>query len=139
MKIDTANEGGQELNKAIQVETNDPKHRTIRLEVIGQIDKVVTINPTIAKLYGSAREELSSEIQITPDEKYAFEIVQIQVRNGKHIRYELETLPGKTGPRYVLKIRNTKKEKGRYFDTLSLKTNSKLLPEITIRVFGKIS
>jgi hypothetical protein len=42
-------------------------------------------------------------------------------------------------PRYLLKIRNTKTDKGRYFDTIWLKTDSKVLPEITIRVFGKIS
>jgi hypothetical protein len=139
VKIDTANEGGKTMNKAIRVTTNDPENRHFRLGMIGQVDKVVTITPLIAKLFGAAQEDLKAEIRIVPNEKYAFEILEVQAEKGEHIRYTLETVAGEGHPRYLLKIRNTKTEKGRYFDTISLKTDSNVLPEITIRVFGKIS
>jgi len=40
---------------------------------------------------------------------------------------------------YVLTVENRKKEKGRYFDTINLKTDSKYLPEIRISVSAGIS
>jgi len=38
----------------------------------------------------------------------------------------------------VLTVENTKKEKGRYADVISLKTNNKLRPSIPIYIIGNI-
>jgi hypothetical protein len=40
---------------------------------------------------------------------------------------------------YVLTVENLKNDKGRYFDTIKLTTDSKLRPEIKIHVYGYIS
>jgi len=39
---------------------------------------------------------------------------------------------------YVLTVENLKKEKGMYYDTINLKTDSKYLPEIRISVSARI-
>jgi hypothetical protein len=36
-------------------------------------------------------------------------------------------------------IENKKTEKGRYFDTVYLKTDSKIQPQINVNVFGNVS
>ncbi len=40
---------------------------------------------------------------------------------------------------YVLIVENLKNDKGRYFDTIKLTTDSKIRPEIKIYVYGYIS
>jgi len=39
---------------------------------------------------------------------------------------------------YILIVENLKKRQGRYRDTIYLKTDSKIKPEIKIRVYGNI-
>ena len=56
----------------------------------------------------------------------------------KYIRYELEEAKQSDKTEYVLTVANLKKEKGRYFETIRLKTDSKIRPDIRIRVYGNI-
>jgi hypothetical protein len=42
------------------------------------------------------------------------------------------------GAGYILIVENLKKEKGRYYDMISLKTDSKIKPLIKINVYGHI-
>ena len=44
--------------------------------------------------------------------------------------------PEETG--YVLIVENLKKDKGRYYDMISLRTDSKIKPLIKINVYGTI-
>jgi hypothetical protein len=45
---------------------------------------------------------------------------------------------GARGNGYILAVENQKKEAGRYRDTIHLKTDSKLKPEIKVNVYGNI-
>ena len=56
----------------------------------------------------------------------------------KYIRYKLKETKRSERTEYVLTVANLKKEKGRYFETIKLKTDSKIRPEIRIRVYGNI-
>lgn len=56
----------------------------------------------------------------------------------KYIRYKLKEAKRSERTEYVLTVANLKKEKGRYFETIKLKTDSKIRPEIRIRVYGNI-
>jgi hypothetical protein len=49
---------------------------------------------------------------------------------------ETEISKGKKG--YLLTVENIKQETGRYFDTIILKTDSEIQPEISISVYGNI-
>jgi len=74
-----------------------------------------------------------------PEEKYPFRILEVTARNGSHIRQDLqetEISKGKKG--YLLTVENIKQEAGRYFDTVILKTDSQIQPEISISVYGNI-
>ena len=107
--------------------------------ITGFVEKFVTISPERIKLTGEPQTPIQSIVSITPEDKYPFKILEVTAKNGKNIRQsfqETEISKGKKG--YVLTVENTKKETGRYFDTITLKTDSKIQPEIDITVYGNI-
>lgn len=55
-----------------------------------------------------------------------------------NIRFTLEEAKPPRGTGYILTVENLKKEKGRYYDLISLKTDSKIKPLIKINVYGQI-
>ncbi len=80
-------------------------------------------------------------VKIIPEEKYPFKMVGDRTVHNKNFRYKLEEVKRSTKTEkteYVLTVANLKKEKGRYFETIRLKTDSKIRPEIRIRVYGNI-
>lgn len=87
---------------------------------------------------GFTGDPIKRTVKIITEEKYPFKIVGDRTVKKKYISYELEktNLSEKTG--YVLTVANLKKGKGRYFETIRLKTDSKIRPEISIRVYGNI-
>jgi hypothetical protein len=78
-------------------------------------------------------------VTIVPEEKYPFEVLETKAKAGKNINYKLtESIDKKGHEQYVLTVENVKKEKGRYYDAIHIKTNSKIKPEIKILVYGII-
>jgi len=77
-------------------------------------------------------------VKIIPEEKYPFKIVGDRTIHNQNFHYKLEEVKRSTKTEYVLTVENLKKEKGRYSDTIKLKTDSKIRPEIRIRVYGNI-
>lgn len=87
---------------------------------------------------GFVGDQITNKVKIIPEEKYPFKIVGDRNVHKKNIRYELEEAKRSKKIEYVLTIANLKKEKGRYFETIRLKTDSKIRPDIRIRVYGNI-
>jgi hypothetical protein len=61
------------------------------------------------------------------------------VKSGRYISYELTEPSAETEGAYLLTVANTKKEAGRYADTITLKTDSKVRSDLKIGVYGYIS
>lgn len=110
----------------------------LHLTVIGNINNFVTIIPNRVTLRGFTGDSTVRTVKIIPEEKYPFKMVGDRAVRKKYIRYELEEAKRSEKTEYVLTVANLKKEKGRYFDTITLKTDSKIRPEIRIRVYGNI-
>jgi len=98
----------------------------------------VTITPKFVRLFGPADGEIKVAVDIVPEAKYSFRIVDVSARIGKNIRTNLTEMKRADGIRYRLTVENIKKDKGRYTDTIILKTTSNLRPAIKIYVFGHI-
>ena len=77
-------------------------------------------------------------VKIIPEPKHPFKILEVRARNGKDIRFELKPISGQEQNGYELVVENLKKTKGRYSDTIILKTDSAVKPEIKIHVYGDI-
>jgi hypothetical protein len=124
--------------KNITVYTNDRKNRKITLKITGNVEKFVIINPNRVKLTGLSGQKIHASVSILPEKKYPFKITDVTARDGKHIKFTLSEIKGVNGTSYKLTVENLKKEKGRYHDTLYLKTDSKIKPKISINIFGNI-
>ena len=99
----------------------------------------MTLTPASVRLTGTPDSTIKAQVRIIPEEKYFFTILEVTVKKGVHIRHGLEKISssqGKTG--YLLTVENLRKETGRYFDTIILKTDSRQRPEIPISVYGHI-
>lgn len=99
------------------------------------VEKFVTITPRHVKL---SEAEGSAVVTIIPEKKYPFQIVRSKADKGLYIQYELKAVTRGNRPAYQLTVENTRKEKGRYFDTIQLTTDNSLWPELAIWVYGDI-
>jgi hypothetical protein len=88
---------------------------------------------------GYVGEHIKQSIKIIPKKKYPFKILEVKAQKGKDISYKIEEIitPSKV-LEYLLTVTNLKNEKSRFFDTIYLKTDSKIRPEIKISVYGNI-
>jgi len=89
-------------------------------------------------LSGIAGQELKKDVKIIPEEKYPFKIVNVSTKNSSNISVELKEVKESKRMEYLLTIQNLKKEKGKYHDTIKIKTDSKVKPEIHLNVHGNI-
>lgn len=94
--------------------------------------------PRVVKIIGSVGEKIVKTVTIIPEKKYPLKITDVTAKKGKDIKFNLTQIkePDKKG--YLLTVENLKKDHGRFYDTISLKTNSELKPEIIIRIYGNI-
>ena len=98
----------------------------------------MTIRPRQVRLRGIAGEQLQKKVTIIPVEKYPFKILKARAQNGKNIRFQLQEEKGQKGQQYALIVENQRLQKGRYFDKITLETDSKIRPTLNVRVYGDI-
>ena len=130
--------GGRTISKRITVKTNDPEKPLYYLAVRGHVNIFVKLIPRRIYFRGSADKILKAKVKIIPQKKYPFKIIGTEVLNKKHIKYKLEKIENDNLYEYELTVENLKKTKGRYFDMILLKTDSKIRPKIKIPVTGFI-
>ncbi|MCJ7682654.1 MAG: hypothetical protein MUO68_00005 [Desulfobacteraceae bacterium] len=125
----------------IRLFTTDKIQKEITIPIWGEIKapEIASIKPRRLTLTGSAREPVKGSVNIIPNDKYPFSITEVKPRDGKNIKYDLKVVEESGKKIYILTVENLKKEKGGYYDTINLKTDSKDLPEIRISVSARIS
>jgi len=139
VKVSTRNRGGAKLHKGFTVYTNDPQRPEVRLQVIGQVNAYLKVAPNYIRLMGRWDQRLSQTVKITPLEGHPFTIKEVKAQQGQNLRYELKPLgnnPGKNG--YELVVENTMKKAGNYRDLITIQTDSKEKPLVTIPVYARI-
>ena len=135
--VATSGYGGKTLSKTIQVYTSDPIKKIIPLKVTGAVEKTVVISPGVVRLTGKAQSEISAVIRVIPMEKYPFTIKGISVKNKKILDVALKP-PEDENSAWEILVSNKQIRPGRYFDMITLVTDSTLRPELRINVFGNI-
>jgi len=89
-------------------------------------------------LHGVIGQEIKRKVAIIPTPKYPFKIVKVRAKDGKDISYQLSEEKSETGQKYALTVENKRMQKGSYFDIITLETDSKIQPELHIRVYGQL-
>ncbi len=102
--------------------------------------KFVTITPRRVYLRGTVGKPIKARVTIIPEERYPFKILEVNMADGINAAYKKFEEVKKAGKvEYRLIVENKKKDVGRYSDSLILKTDSEIRPEIKIQVSGNIS
>jgi len=122
------------VEKSAEVMTSDPVEPVVHLTVAGQVDRFAAITPRTLSLRGVSGETLRGSVRIVPEEKYPFRITSVQPLEGR-IKVQLDevVLDGKKS--YALEVESLRNEAGSFFDTVRLKTDSPLQPEMDVRVY----
>ncbi len=135
IRIDTTDTGDQKLKKKIKIVTNDPENKREELVVVGRVERFVYITPSRLRLSGKAGASLEKKLKIKVRSEYPFTIIGIKAEKNKVDCRIVNS--GKEGT-YTIIVRARLKEKGRYKDTIVIKTTNKDKPEIRIPVSGRI-
>ncbi len=130
--------GDKIFKKKIKVHTNDINNKIAIINITGKVEKIAIIKPDIIRLSGSLKDDINIIATVIPVEKYDFSVIEKQVKKGENILVDLNKLPSKEKG-WEIKVTNTRKTIGRYYDVIILKTDSTIQPKIKINVFGNIS
>ena len=124
----------------IRLKTTSKIRPEIAIRVYGYIERerIARVTPAIVRLRGTIGKSITVKVKIIPEKNYEFSIIEIKADKGENMRYSLEKEKGAKEKGYVLTVENLKKERGRYRDTIHLKTSSSVQPDITIPVYGSI-
>jgi len=124
------------VKKTAQVLTSDPDKPVISLHLSGPVERFALIKPAIVSLRGYAGDAIKRTVAIRPLPKYPFKITGVEAKNGSFVKFDLkdDLTSGEAG--YLLTVENTKPDQGSYQDTLTLKTDSQLKPELDLPVYG---
>jgi hypothetical protein len=126
------------MKKTASVYTNDKNRPRTDLVIAGKVERFATILPKHVNLRGYAGESLIAKVSIKPEAKYPFKIVNIRARDGKNIKFQLDEVKGSAKGDYELRVENLKQDIGRYVDMIFLDTDSKIRPQLSIRVYGNL-
>lgn len=135
LKVNTSGYGGRTLRKKATVFTNDSKRPVLRLTITGAVKRFAEIHPKRIYLSGYGSDPIRGVVAIVPTDDNPFKIVNAKAKIGRDIRIELK---GPSHKGYELHVENLKKSKGRYTDTIQLRTDSKIKPLLVVRVIGNI-
>ena len=109
----------------------------IELAVSGPVDRFALIRPAVVSLRGYIGEPVKRTVAIQTMPKYPFKITEAKAQDGRFIRFSLQDeFKSGESPEYRLLVENTKQDIGSYSDTIILKTDSDLQPELTLPVYG---
>jgi len=114
--------------------TSDPVEPVVHLTIAGQVDRFAAITPRTLSLRGVSGETLRGSVRIVPEEKYPFHITSVQPLEGK-IKVQLDEVVLDGRKSYSLEVESLRNEAGSFFDTVRLKTDSPLQPEMDVRVY----
>lgn len=124
------------MQKTAGVYTNDKSRPQQDLVISGQVENFATIRPQSVSLRGYVGDSIKGMISIIPEKKYPFKILNAKAQSGKNVNVQLDETTNSNGTAYELKVENLRQKSGRYYDTIILETDSKIRPELNVRVYG---
>jgi hypothetical protein len=100
------------------------------------VENFATIRPQHISLRGQVGDTIKATVSIIPEKKYPFKIIDAKTQSGQNIKIQLDEVPNSNGTGYELRVENISQKSGRYYDTVILKTDSDVKPELSVRVYG---
>ena len=126
------------MKKTASVYTNDKNRPRTDLVITGKVERFATIRPKHVNLRGYVGDSLATKVSIIPETKYPFKITNVHAKDGINIKLQLKEVKDSGNGAYELEVENLKQETGRYVDMIFLDTDSKIRPQLSIRVYGNL-
>jgi len=126
------------MRKMTLVKPNDPQKPYFRLFMKGEVQNIADISSRVLLLEGTAGDKLETVLKITPFEEYKFSILGIKKKADAKFKAVL-TPPDGDGKTWLIKVTAESLKKGRWDDILTIRTDSKYMPEMKIKVEMRIS
>ncbi len=127
------------MKKKAVIHSNDPYMPQFALTMNGQVEPFAQIKPQHIIIRGYVGEPLRRRVTVVPSQNNPFAITEVKAKHGDNIKIAWETKETPQGKAYLVDVENIRTEKGRYYDTLYLMTDSTLKPRIPIQVRGSIA
>ena len=121
------------VNYKIRGDSNDPNKEHFDLSIKGYVDPILIIEPKRVTLSGKVGENPETEIFITHDKRHPLKILSVEQKKG-NISVQLEEIENAEQRKYRIKVKSIKKEKGKFSDYVSFRTDSDIYPDKQIRV-----
>lgn len=139
VRVATQGYGGRVIRESVRIITNDEMQPGLDVIVTGRVEKFAEIEPKVVRLIGKVGETMMATVKILPNAKFPFKINNFRATHGKYIDLNLEEQRTGNQVVYLLTVRNTKTDTGRYDDRVILVTDSNVRSTILIPVFVRIS
>lgn len=133
IEFDSKGSGGTTVDYKVRGDSNDTDNEHFDLSIKGHVDPILIIEPKRVTLSGNAGETLETEIFISHDKRHPLKVLSVESKKG-NISVKLEEIKDAEQRKYRITIKSLKKEKGKFSDYVSLKTDSDIYPDKQIRV-----
>ena len=127
------------MKKKAIVHSNDPYRPQLALTISGHVDKFAQIKPENVIIRGYVGEPLRRRVTVVPSREHPFTVTGVKAKHGDNIKIAWKAQDTPQGKTFLVDVENTRAEKGRYYDTLYLITDSSARPQIPIQVRGSIA
>lgn len=126
------------LRKRITVITNEEANPKQYLTISGKVERLYTLTPRRIRLVGPPGGDLKQTVTLVTQEEHPLKLLEVRAKKGEDIQYALsEKKEGKIN-RYALTVECIRKDMGRFIDTIYLKTDNEIQPQIEIPIYGYI-
>lgn len=129
---------GVNVTRKIKVVSNAQTNNVVYLQIAAQVVAMAEISPPRVSFTGIIGENMSGTVAITPSDEYPFRVLSAEARSGYNISFEFKEELAGGSPVYYVTVYNTKTTAGRYADEIILKTDNKVVPEVSFKVYGTI-
>lgn len=126
------------MTKTATIESNDPQTPRLRLTLSGEVNSFARVEPSRVSLAGVVGETIDEQVTITPVAAYPFKVLESKALKGDYIDHRLAEKQSGGAVFYELTVTNLKDEAGHYSDTIIIKTDSEIRPELRINVRGNL-
>lgn len=137
VKGNTRGYGGRSFNKTITVTTNDPKEPLVRLYLKGAVTSFALIEPKNVLFSGRADDLQPARVTITPVDGYPFKILKTRLDRALADKVSVDVK--ETDGVYHVGVRNLVHGKTYYRGKVTFSTDSKIRPELSLYVTGRLA
>jgi hypothetical protein len=129
------------IAKKVEVQTNDPDRSSLTLRMLGEIDTVARIVPSIIN-FGTIKPNLTctKTLEIIPQDPKSFSITKVESQSTKVSASGFKKIEDKDGTRWIIQVViKTGSDTGRICENLLISAKSGIDVTLSALVYGNVA